>query len=74
MSEYGSRPAFLTSAELIELTGYRRPHRQASELRRRGWHFETTAGGVPVVSRAYTEHRLAGRAEQHGAADQVARQ
>jgi hypothetical protein len=50
----------LTPAELVALTGYRRPHLQCRELERRGWHFERTALGWPVVSRSYAEARLAG--------------
>jgi len=51
---------FLTPVELIALTGYKRAHLQVRELERRGWVFERTVCGLPVVSKAYAEARLAG--------------
>lgn len=51
---------FLDAHQLAALTGYRRPHLQAAELRRRGYHFEMNHAGRPVVSRAHVEQRLSG--------------
>lgn len=53
---------FLSSTEIQELTGYKRPADQRRWLSARGWPFELDANNRPVVSRAYTERRLAGEA------------
>jgi hypothetical protein len=49
---------FLTSAELLEMTGYKRPSDQCRWLRDRGWSFELSAARKPVVLRAHAEHKL----------------
>lgn len=51
---------FLTPTELAELTGYQRHADQRKWLTARGWLFETSATGRPVVARSYAESRLGG--------------
>jgi hypothetical protein len=58
--ELTNDPLFLSPAEVTELTGRLRPHLQAVWLRERGWCFEVSAIGRPVVSRAYVVSRLGG--------------
>jgi hypothetical protein len=53
---------FLSAEERIELTGYLRNADQRKWLTLHGWMFEANAAGVPVVSRAYAESRLGGKA------------
>lgn len=49
---------FLTRDELRELTDAKRRDGQIAWLEERGWPFETTCSGWPVVLRAYAEKRL----------------
>ena len=49
---------FLTDHETATLTGYQRSADQRRWLRERGWVFEVSAAGKPVVSRAYAERRM----------------
>lgn len=49
---------FLSDDELEELTGKVRHDAQRRELARRGWIFEVTASGRPIVSRSYAEAKL----------------
>lgn len=49
---------FLTADELRELTGSAYRAKQVAWFADRGWTFETTLDGRPVVLRAYAEKRL----------------
>lgn len=49
---------FLTTDELATLTGYTQTAAQRRWLTRHGYPHELTAGGRPVVARAYVEIRL----------------
>ena len=49
---------FLTETDLRELTGYQIHAYQRRWLKQRGWKFEESATGRPVVLRAYAESRL----------------
>lgn len=49
---------FLTDAELSDLTGYMRKADQRKWLKARGWRFEVSAGGRPIVSRNYVDKQL----------------
>jgi hypothetical protein len=51
---------FLSHAELVALTGYKRPNHIVRWLESRAWHFERTGFGWPVVSKAYAEAKLSG--------------
>ena len=51
---------WLSSADLEELTGYRRPTAQARWLRRHGYRFTVNALGVPVVAVAEVNRKLVG--------------
>lgn len=55
---------FLSKDELLELTGYRRPHEQRRWLQNRRWRFETNAAGAPRVARAYLERKMVGEAQE----------
>lgn len=50
--------AFLTPEDLHTLTGTRQRARQVTWLRDRGWIFETTFKGDPIVLRAYCDARM----------------
>lgn len=54
---------FLTSTELLDLTGYRRPSLQIAWLRAHRWRFAVNAAGHPRVARGYFEARMVGTAE-----------
>lgn len=54
---------FLSDADLVDLTGYRRAHEQKRWLAARRWKFETNAAGKPRVARAYLERKLVGEAQ-----------
>ena len=56
-----SASLFLSAAELLELTGYRRPHEQCRWLTSRRWKFEQNRAGAPRVARAYLERRMVGQ-------------
>jgi hypothetical protein len=49
---------FLTPEELVELTGYNRMADQRKWLTARGWRFEVSAIGRPIVARSYAENIL----------------
>jgi hypothetical protein len=51
---------FLTDDEIHELTGYKRNADQRRWLTARGWRFEVSAGGKPIVSRQHAEAMLSG--------------
>jgi len=55
---------FVTDAELQELTGYRRHADQRRWLKARGWRFEVSASGKPIVSRQHAETMLSGQREE----------
>ena len=48
---------FLSDAELLELTGYQRHADQRRWLSSRGWLFEESRTGRPVIGRSYAEQR-----------------
>ena len=50
----------LTTAELSDLTGYRRNADQVRWLKDHGWPFEVGGDRRPKVLRAYAERRLGG--------------
>lgn len=52
--------AFLTGAELADLTDCKQGRRQAQWLRERGWVHEVGASGHPKVSRSYFNMRMSG--------------
>ena len=58
---------FLTPAELATLTGYQLAGWQIRWLKERGWRFEVSATGRPVVARVYAEQRMVGTATAPGA-------
>ncbi len=49
---------FLTADEMHELTGYQRCADQRKWLTSRGWVFEISAIGRPMVARSYAENRM----------------
>ncbi len=51
-------PLFLTSDEVLTLTGYKVGHYQAQWLKSNGYPFERTISGKPRVLRAFVEKRL----------------
>lgn len=51
---------FLTTAELRDLTGYKRPSAQVRWLRRHGWRFTVSGLGGPVVAVAELNRRMVG--------------
>lgn len=53
---------FLTAEEIAELTGYKLPAHQRRWLTAHGYPHDVAASGKPVVSRAYVDTRLGGRA------------
>jgi hypothetical protein len=55
---------FLTSDELLELTGYKLASAQRRWLARRGYPFETNASGKPRVLRLYLQQRLCAQHER----------
>lgn len=52
------QPLFLSGNEIHELTGYMRPADQVKWLKARGWKFETSAVGRPVVLRAFAQAQM----------------
>lgn len=61
---------FLLPEELIELTGCKIKGGQIDWLRSRGWVFELSASGKPVVLRRHLERRLGGTESAAQGADQ----
>lgn len=55
---------FLTADQIADLTGYQRHADQRKWLAARGWVFEVSATGRPIVSNAYAEQRLGGAASK----------
>lgn len=51
----------LSKEKLVEMTGYRRIADQLRWLKQRGWIFETSATGAPIVLESYAEARLSGK-------------
>jgi hypothetical protein len=49
---------FLSTDEIIELTGKKRPSNQIKWLSNKGWIFETSATGRPVICREYVRFKL----------------
>lgn len=49
---------FLTSDELVALTGFKMPARQVTWLRSKGWRFEINGNRRPIVARKYAENML----------------
>lgn len=49
---------FLTPEEIHDMTGYQRHADQRRWLTGRGWLFEVSCTGRPIVGRAYAEQRL----------------
>jgi hypothetical protein len=56
---------FLTQADLVQLTGRKRKSDQRRWLIKRGYPFELTADGRPVVLRAAVEARFGVRVRAH---------
>ncbi len=57
---------FLTQADLVQLTGRKRKDGQRQWLIRRGYKFELTADGRPVVLRSGVEAKLGFMARPSG--------
>ena len=55
-----SETEFLTTEELLEVTGYKSPGPQREWLDRNGWVYATTGAGRPVVGRWFARLRMAG--------------
>jgi len=51
---------FLTSNELVEVTGYSHVNSQRDWLERNEWVYVTNGAGKPVVNRWYARLRMAG--------------
>jgi hypothetical protein len=51
---------FLSKEEIIQLTGYKFPKKQAEFLRSRGYVFEVDCYGNPIILRSYLEQILGG--------------
>ena len=51
-------PLFLVPAEVETLTGFKAPARQISWLSCKGWRFEKSGSGRPIVARRYAEKML----------------
>lgn len=52
-----TQPSFLTPAELVDLTGYKRPASQRRWLVDNGYHFDVRGDGRPALLRAQVEQR-----------------
>lgn len=51
-------PLFLIPSEIETLTGFKTPARQVSWLSGKGWRFEKSGSGRPIVARRYAEKML----------------
>ena len=51
-------PLFLIPEEVETLTGFKTPARQITWLRVKGWRFEKSGSGRPIVARGYAEKML----------------
>lgn len=51
-------PLFLIASEVEVLTGFKTPAKQISWLAGKGWRFEQSGSGRPVVARKYAEKML----------------
>ena len=58
MSGVAQSPFLLTPEEVHEITGFKLNRLQIDWLRRKGWRFEISAIGRPVVARKYAEKML----------------
>ncbi len=54
----GEHSMFLTSQDIVKLTGYNRPSAQIRWLRRNGWRFTVNALSEPVVAIAESNRKL----------------
>lgn len=53
-----SPPLFLVPEEVETLTGFKASARQIVWLRSKGWRFEQSGSGRPIVARKYAEKML----------------
>lgn len=51
-------PLFLAPEEVETLTGFKAPGRQIRWLSGKGWRFEQSGSGRPIVARKYAEKML----------------
>lgn len=51
-------PLFLSTDEVVTLTGFRLPSRQVEWLKRKGWRFELNGNRQPIIARKYAEKML----------------
>jgi len=51
---------FLSTEEIAELTGKKRPTAQIAWLASKGWIYETNAAGRPIISRDHVRAKLGG--------------
>lgn len=51
-------PLFLVPDEVETLTGFKTPGRQITWLAGKGWRFEKSGSGRPIVARGYAEKML----------------
>ena len=51
-------PFFLIPEEVETLTGFKTPARQITWLHGKGWRFEKSGSGRPIVARGYAEKML----------------
>jgi hypothetical protein len=56
-------PLFLTTDELVELTGYQKPKKQAAWLKSEGFTHRIAADGHPRVDRAHYLKLMGGSAD-----------
>jgi hypothetical protein len=58
MGNSGTTPFLLTPDEVQDITGFKLNRLQVDWLQRKGWRFEISAIGRPVVARRYAEKML----------------
>lgn len=51
-------PLFLIASEVEVLTGFKTPAKQITWLAGKGWRFEQSGSGRPIVARKYAEKML----------------